>query len=686
MRRLILALSLLSAAPCALADLLYLNNGDEINGNLVKLSSASAVLEAAGRTAVYDRRDIMKLQFIKEYSSGKSAPLEDDAVRQLLANPPKPEDYPNDGFITWLMDVTIDINRDKSYSVTKRGLRYILRERGKSPASFVTLNYLPEFQDVAINYAYSITDSSVSYLNDISVMEGYANLSYPAYNRAKTIKFAVPNVQTGSVLDFEYTVNAQYNSTYPFFGDIAFRYMEPSKIYRLTVNVPEGLKLNHKEFNMPPERGFSTKDLAGRTAYVWEMRDVPSYKDEPDAPPFMCYAPQVMLSLEDGWQPLRAELAPLLRKRLVFSSDIAAKTEELIDGKATDLEKAEALYNWVAREIKYQPVSAANYSYVPKNAAEIFQQRAGNGLDKPFLLYAMLDAAGLKPGLAYSSDKESLFADGLANIRQFAYAEVLLDIGGRTLILCPLDDRHRYDELDDSLQGARALRVFGGADKPELFDNPLLAPELESLEAASVFSLDANGDLRGDITTRVKGESQARLRAYKNFKKDDLDKAMEQYAHSIHPQASLEGYTFENPEDLSNDTMLKLSVSVKSYALKAGKYMLFKIPGLDFSAGDVGLAERTLPLFWFARSRSEAIASITLPSGYKLHHVPQDIGIEAAGQKYAARYTQDGGALKFSGEFRRAGTEITAQEYPQYRVFKETLARFAENWVVLEKN
>ncbi|MCX5791895.1 MAG: DUF3857 domain-containing protein, partial [Elusimicrobia bacterium] len=425
---------LLLAAP-AMADILYLNKGDEINGAITGLDAAGITIDAAGKTAVYPKKDILKIQFVKEYVTPAADPLAEGSVKELLAKPPQPEAYPNDGYIDWLTDTRIDINKDKSFVITARNLRSVLRERGKSPAAFEVINYLPELEKPEIEYAYSVTYSSLSYLNDISVMEGSAFVGYPAYDRLKTMKFAVPNVQIGSVIDFSEKTETRYDPQYPFFSNTAFRGFEPSKNGRLTVTVPEGLKLVYREFNMPGGRLFSKQDIAGGTSYTWELRDVPSYKQEPNMPPYWRYAPQVMLSLEDGWADLRARFEPLLRGKLEITPGIAAKTEELIKGKTSDLEKTEALYNWVAREIKSQPVAMGYYSYIPKNTGAIFSAKAGNGLDKPFLLYAMLGAAGLKPDFAYVTAKNSEFDENQPNIRQFGSAAALLDVAGKTLFL-----------------------------------------------------------------------------------------------------------------------------------------------------------------------------------------------------------------------------------------------------------
>ena len=202
MRSIFFCLILMIAAAPARADILYLNKGDEINGDVSAMDAGSVRITAAGKEQSFDRKEVMKIQFVKEYDSGAAEPLKDPEITRLLAAMPDAKDYPNDGYITWLNDINIVVNPDKSWTLSRRGIRVILRERGKSPAAYLSYNYLPAIQDAGIDYAYSVTDSTVSYLSDVSVMEGSPYMDYPAYDKLKLVKYAIPNVQTGSLLAY----------------------------------------------------------------------------------------------------------------------------------------------------------------------------------------------------------------------------------------------------------------------------------------------------------------------------------------------------------------------------------------------------------------------------------------------------------------------------------------------------
>jgi len=683
MKFILFCLTLMTAAAPARADILYLNKGDEINGDVSAMDAASVRITAAGKEQSFDRKDVMKIQLVKEYASGAAEPMKDPEITRLLAAMPAAKDYPNDGYITWLNDINIVVNPDKSWTLSRRGIRVILRERGKSPAAYLSYNYLPSIQDAGIDYAYSVTDSTVSYLSDVSVMEGSPYMDYPAYDKLKLVKYAIPNVQTGSLLAYRSHYSTVYSSTYPFFADIAFRYFEPVKLARLTVTVPDTLSLAYSEFNLPKDAVFSKLAKDGNMVYSWELSDLSSYRDEPDSPPFLRYSPQVMLSLTGSWEALRSELAPKLEERAAVTPAVKAKAEELISGKTSDLEKAEALYNWTAKEIKYQPVDLDDYSYLPKSPDETLNQKAGNALDKPFLLYALLKAAGLKPEFAYVRSKYAPLAEGLPNIRQFDYAECLLEADGKTFALAPVGDTRRYSELPPQLQGVKAFKALGtGAP---LIDNPDHSSDQEMESSSAQYTLGQGGDLSGVSSSRMTGGYQASMRSYKNYKKEDLDRDMEKFVHSIHPLARLKSYKLENLNDLSKDLDFSISMDVPGYAMKAGKYMIFKVPGLDYSASDAAQTERELPLFWYSRGRTKRSLEIKLPEGYRLFHAPKDLDLKLAGQSYKAGFKVSSGLLTFTEDLEKDDTWVAPADYGQYKAFKQALAEFSENWIVLEK-
>ncbi|MEA3307141.1 MAG: DUF3857 domain-containing protein [Elusimicrobiota bacterium] len=689
MKILLLLLSLASLSTPANADIIYLNKGDEIVGDIIKLNAEKVWIQIKEKTQTYNRGEILKIQLVKKYHPSNNAiATENTELKDLIFNPPTTKDYPNAGYVSWLKDTKIKFEKDKSYKISHHNIRYILKERGKSSAGRGKFTYFPDEQKGEIEYALSITKGETAYLNDVSVQRGSENPFSPFYDKMKSLKFSVPNLKPKSIVNYKYNIETpKHNPIYPFQETVVFRYYEPAKLIRLQVEVPKNLKLHYEEVNMPANRLFSKKTKNQITTYTWEMRDIPAFRSENTTPPFMHYAPNIKLSLENNWSQIKKDFEPLLKKRIVITDEIKAKVQEIINPGMNDIQKAEALFNWVNKEIQYQTVGMNSYSFIPTPTDKIFNMKLGNSLDKPFLLYAMLIEAKLKPGFAYLSSKySSPFIKNLSNIRQFNSAAVTLNLKGKNIILCPLDDNHRYNQIPNGFQGTEGFQILGKKNDPLIFKNPLANPDMEMSHAINTIKINKKGNLKARLVLNPTGNHQVDWRVFKTSKKTETDKFFEKFVHGIHPNARLKNYDIKNLSDLSKDIEISVEYNIKNYALKAGdKYLLFKVPSIKRSAWSVGQTERQLPMYWQTKNKTFLKATISLPKKFKLYYAPKELNLMTAGQEYHGAYKSAKGEIVFTEESTRNKIKISTNDYSSYKTFVQDISKFTDEWIVIEK-
>jgi hypothetical protein len=686
----LLATLLLAAAAGARADVVFLNDGREINGAVRRMDAAKVYVSADGREAAYARADVLKVKLVREWRvPGEDEPskIADETVRRALASPPSADAYPDDGQLVLLDEGVCTLARGGSASCVWRKVSRVLRERGKARAANVRLYYLRGFDRASIDYARSITGGKISYLDDTSVEDGSENSSYPEYDRQHSLKFAIPNVSTGSLVDVRDRIETTISvSTRPFLQGMSFRSFEPALVSRFAVVAPKGFDLLHAEYRMPKDAEFRRVASKDTVRYEWTVRASASFKEEDAMPPLARIAPQVTVGPAASWERVAASVSESLRDRLEPGAELAAKTDELVAGKASDEAKAEALYDWVARNVKYVPVAMQSYSYVPKTPAEIAAAKAGNLLDKPYLLYVMMRRAGLKPQLVYVASKYDVpLQESLPSLAQFTAAGVRAELGGKTRVMIPLEDTLRWDSIPGWLQGTRGL-VVDGEGRGGLVDVPQAPADEEREDTRTRLALGADGSITGETEIRPFGYRQASWRAYKDWKKEDVDSAFEQLAHGIHPNARLTGYSIENLDDLSKDPVIRISYAIKDYAIAAsGGYLAFRIPWTERGAGDVGKPSREQPMMWFNRDRSTLDAEVKLPAGYELYYAPEPAAFSAPGASYGASFAADGPTLRYKENNVVDTTEISPEDYPKYKAFREQTARFTEKWIVIRK-
>lgn len=686
--KLLAALMLLAGA--ARADVLFLNDGRELTGVVRRMDAAKLYLQADGKETAYARADVLKVKLVREWRvPGEDAPsqIADETVKKALASPPSPADYPDDGQVALLIAKDCRVTSDRRAVCVYRRVSRVLRERGKDAAANVRFYYMPGAQKVAIDFARSISAGRISYLDDTSVEDGAENAQYPEYDRQRSVKFAIPNVSTGSLVDRGERVETTIDvSTQPFFEAAYFADNEPALVRRFSISAPKELDLRAAEYMMPKDAEFRAEKDGDGVRWTWTLRNTRSLKEEDSMPPFARVAPHVAVAPGDSWERVASGVSALLQDRLEAGAELAATTDALVAGKTDEAAKAEALYDWVAREVQYVPVFMDAYSFVPKTPAEILASKAGNALDKPYLLYVMMRRAGFKPQLVYLASKtDAPLQDSLPSLAQFSAAAVRASIDGRERWLIPLEDALRWDTTPSWLQDVRGL-VVDGPDRGRLVDVPLSPAEEESEASRTRLTLLADGSISGDVEFHPRGGHDEGWRGYKDWKKEDLDAQFERLAHGIHPNARLKSYSIEGLDDLAKPLVVRIAYAIPDYALSAsGGYLAFRLPWTERGAGDVGKPSREFPMFWYARDRATSDVTVALPAGYEVYSAPAPADFAAPGFTFKASYAPERGALHYREERVAQATEVSVADYAAYKDFTEKTAAFTQKWIVLRK-
>jgi tetratricopeptide (TPR) repeat protein len=95
------------------------------------------------------------------------------------------------------------------------------------------------------------------------------------------------------------------------------------------------------------------------------------------------------------WAAVGAWYRGLVADRTNPDTAIRAKVADLVSGKTSDLEKAQAVYNFVSSRIRYVGVDFGIGRYQPHTAAEVFANQYGDCKDKHVLLASMLSVLNL---------------------------------------------------------------------------------------------------------------------------------------------------------------------------------------------------------------------------------------------------------------------------------------------------
>jgi TonB family protein len=178
---------------------------------------------------------------------------------------------------------------------------------------------------------------------------------------------------------------------------------------------------------------------------------------------------RMLFSTFQTWDEVGTWYNGLAQERQGISPEVHAKADEVTRGAATDLDKAQAIYEYVSH-IRYVSLSFGVGRYQPHSAAEVIGNRYGDCKDKATLLDALLAAQGLHGNTVLIRSVGDLDRE-IPSPMQFDHAINVLFLGGKEFWLDSTSGFGAFGYLMPQLRGKNAL-VVRNAGKSGLTETP----------------------------------------------------------------------------------------------------------------------------------------------------------------------------------------------------------------------
>ena len=218
----------------------------------------------------------------------------------------------------------------------------------------------------------------------------------PAYAGAKEKHIAIPAMHPGDILEYEIVTRL----TAPLAArEFWFQqdFIDNAVVLdeQLKIDIPQSRALILASLNFPHE----TTQANGRVIYIWKNANPVAHTDsDPTSPAALQRAaklPDVQLTSFATWQDVARWFASLELGRTDATPEIAAKAQQIVAGRTTQIEKIQALYDYVSKNIRYVDIPLGRDGYQPHSAADVFANQYGDARDQHALLAAMLRAVGI---------------------------------------------------------------------------------------------------------------------------------------------------------------------------------------------------------------------------------------------------------------------------------------------------
>ncbi|MBI3038011.1 DUF3857 domain-containing transglutaminase family protein [bacterium] len=593
--------------------------------------------------------------------------------------------YPDSTSVLVLDDGQFRYRPDGTNLYLYRAVIFLAKEESLGAAE-VNIGFEPTRQRVRVIHARTLnSDGSVGVLSpdQIKIAKGSSGEVY--FDQYQQLSFTIPDAHVGGMIDYCYELE-EFNPVDKllFQSHFTFQGTDPVGDSILRVYMPKDVPLyyvspNCREVNSKPVVS-SEKD---ETLYTWKMSDMPPIIPEPAMPSLSDVAPSVAFCLQKDWGYMFKRLKPMFEKRFVLTDSVKKKVDEIISGAKTLEEKISKIYLFCQKEIRYISIKGnLSSNQVGHPAEDTLKNRYGDCTDKGMLLSTMLKHIGVEAYPVGIKTNPSGKAIRELPIFDSDHCITEVHLNGRRFYLDSTATDYRYpyfraDDHDTLTENAMLER---------LDPVPLPPPEDNALLVKREISLSEDGTARVSFDSESNGPAEASMRgSTRNLKPEEYEKSVRASIAALTADYVLEIATHSDPLDFSTAFQVKSAYTLKKFAPRSGRFMIFQIPYIKLNFPEVSLKERKYDLVRLTSNLRKEDVNIKLPQGFSVRFLPAPLSIKTPFVEFDAKYVRDSDSIKFSSRISFPNRIVPVVEYKNHQENLERIAKFTDERIFMEK-
>jgi tetratricopeptide (TPR) repeat protein len=451
----------------------------------------------------------------------------------------------------------------------------------------------------------------------------------------------------------------------------------------IVLDVPADRKLKLK---IAPGLNPETHTENGRKIYTWKGANLerkspesgrkdgsrPRPAAENESPP-----PAVQGSTFQSWDEFGRWFSDIQRERITPTADVKTKAAELVRGLDSDEAKAQAVYDFVSKEIRYIGLEFGMGRYQANPASGVLANGYGDCKDKHTLLAAMLQAVGINASPVLIHSTRTLDPD-VPSPSQFDHLFTVVDLGKRRVFLDSTAEVAPFGMLITVLRDKQALQVV--ANGAQIITTPAELPFEQFQKLEGTGKVDDKGNVSAEITQTFRGDLELALRLTLRHSGGDKFKDVAQ------GMAALTGFGGEvsnvTVSDLEN-TRVPLQVK---YHYTRSDYLSWE--------GDTGTAKVLIPAIGLVAADTRASANsepITLGSPIEIEYEgkleypgeltisePRNVDMSRDYADYHSTYKLENNALTVTRSLKVKARKVPPEKRSDYAEFAKAV--FNDGW------
>lgn len=578
-------------------------------------------------------------------AEAKVAPHE--ALVEMARSGPTTQQYPQADSVVMLARDDVTLAADGTVTRHHKHIVRILDpQRGKEKYADLHIPYDRDRQTLTIagartaNADGKVTEVSAEEIADILPPRIRDAAIYSSV-RERVVTF--PAVDSGSVLELEYTITTRATDDAPMGGELHLATWNPIRERVVTLTTPANAPLAFHVDGTSLQPTEASDQSKGTRTLTFRAENLPDRQREWQMPADSAVLPRLVYSFVPSWKAALARISTRFLSAAAPSpmpAAIVAQARELTARAKNDSQRVAALLGFVAHEIRSVDLPLGWAGYAPNPPQTVLANRYGDVRDKVGLLVAMCRALEIDARPAFARKHGVPVLEDVPTIAQFDDILTRVTVGDRDLWIDPAD---RYAQVGTADPGQDNHVLLLDAKGGSLARRPLLPKATSSYTLDESLAINKKGDLdarfRLEQTGWFASFAQQVLRARKG---EYLDRFFQASAVNIAPSAESKKHSVGDLESVSGPVVITQRVLARGYAQAQGKFRVVELPRAPFDpttfTPPIGQPEREYPLWMVAppRTMTEEL-SIELPAGWKVAFRPPDLEAKAPGVQYSSQ-------------------------------------------------
>jgi tetratricopeptide (TPR) repeat protein/transglutaminase-like putative cysteine protease len=397
--------------------------------------------------------------------------------------------------------------------------------------------------------------------------------------------------------------------------------------------------------------GHSVVTHAGRTIHRWTIsHSGPADDDEENARAVFA------VSTFETWDRFGAWFRGLLTAASASTPEIEALAHRLIAGKETPRARAEAIYDYVARSVRYVALMFGGHGYRPHAITDVLKNSYGDCKDQFALLSALLRAAGVAVDPVLVEVGRDLREPDVPLPSAFNHVIAAATLEGELVYLDTTAPAAAFGVLMPPLRGNDGLLIR--EEQVRIVTVIANSPLPQFVHARVAGSVSGTGALEATSHLEVRGDFELVYRGLFHRTNEDVARGFTQVmADEQVSGAKAANATPSDPANLAGPFVLDYQVSKELYVnpldgeadvsipwmLRGVALSALANPSSDSSADNDSTSDEASKGFSPPSELTETI-ELALPPNYRLS-LPLPVRVANDAASYTSEYKADGGRL-----------------------------------------